>query len=172
MGEIKSTLDLVMERTRHLSLSDEEKAQQNREEFEKRLQGLLQQYEDGAMTVDSLQHRISDLQNELKIDDDQMIKRAIFGRIDPDQDNQRWMELIPTYVPAAAAPIQSILADYHLNKKDLLEEGQQQQGETLRQAHHIQGKAVIPNPHKATHYQQGLAAIKQETLAKIVQIAR
>ena len=42
MAEIKSTLDLVMERTRHLSQSTAEKEAQRRGDFEKRLQGLLQ----------------------------------------------------------------------------------------------------------------------------------
>ena len=35
MGEIKSTLDLVMEKTRHLTASDEEKKAQKKAEIEK-----------------------------------------------------------------------------------------------------------------------------------------
>jgi hypothetical protein len=111
------------------------------------------------------------LQNELNIDDAQMVKKAIFGRVDPDRDNQCWMELISIYIPTAADSLQSILTDYQLNKEDLLQESQLQQVEALKQVHHIAGKAVIPNPQKATHYQQGVAAIRQETQAKIENIA-
>ena len=39
MTEIKSTLDLVMEKTRHLILSDEEKQEQKENEFKKKLKG-------------------------------------------------------------------------------------------------------------------------------------
>ena len=43
MSEIKSTLDLVMERTRQMTLSAEEKAHQKKADCEKRLQSLLLQ---------------------------------------------------------------------------------------------------------------------------------
>ena len=57
MGEIKSTLDLVMERTKNLSLSDEEKQAQKQKEVESRIRGLLQKYLDGWLD-----------KNQLKID--------------------------------------------------------------------------------------------------------
>ncbi|MBW2432576.1 MAG: hypothetical protein JRF36_03165, partial [Deltaproteobacteria bacterium] len=51
MGEIKSTLDLVMEKTRNLNLSDEEKQDQKNKEIESRLNGLLQKFEDQIITL-------------------------------------------------------------------------------------------------------------------------
>ena len=42
MGEIKSTLDLVMEKTKNLSLSDEERLGQKNKEIASRIRGLLQ----------------------------------------------------------------------------------------------------------------------------------
>ena len=55
MGEIKSTLDLVMEKTKHLSLSDEEKQNQKNSEIEKRVNGLLQKCRDQILSTDELQ---------------------------------------------------------------------------------------------------------------------
>ena len=49
MGEIKSTLDLVMEKTRHLTLSQKEKEEQKQIEVNKRLKGLLQKYQDNLL---------------------------------------------------------------------------------------------------------------------------
>ena len=95
MGEIKSTLDLVMERTKHLSLSAEEKAQQQKENFEKRLQGLLQQYADGALSVDAFQKGVSELSSELGVTGHKQLVAAICNRIDPEQDNGAWLELVP-----------------------------------------------------------------------------
>ena len=50
MAEIKSTLDLVLEKTRDMTLSSDEKQQQQREAIETRFRGLLQKYIDGSLT--------------------------------------------------------------------------------------------------------------------------
>ena len=50
MGEIKSTLDLVMERTRNLTLSDEEKQAHKQMAIASRIKGLLQKMLDGMLT--------------------------------------------------------------------------------------------------------------------------
>ena len=47
MGEIKSTLDLVLEKTKNLNLSSEEKQEQKQKEVENRIKGMMQKYQDG-----------------------------------------------------------------------------------------------------------------------------
>ena len=54
MAEIKSTLDLVMEKTKNLSLSDEERQGQKNKEIESRICGLLQKFNDQALNIDNL----------------------------------------------------------------------------------------------------------------------
>ena len=46
MGEIKSTLDLVLEKTRHLSQSSGEKQAQTQKDTDNRINGMLQKYLD------------------------------------------------------------------------------------------------------------------------------
>ena len=58
MGEIKSTLDLVMEKTRHLTLSQEEKEEQKHIEVDKRLKGLLQKYQDNLLKKEQLEKEL------------------------------------------------------------------------------------------------------------------
>jgi hypothetical protein len=62
MGEIKSTLDLVMERTRNLTLSMEEKEGQQNADIKKRLTALAQKYEDQIIKLTEF----IDMLNELK----------------------------------------------------------------------------------------------------------
>ena len=52
MAEIKSTLDLVMEKTKNLSLSSEERQAQKSKEIESRIRGLLQKFKDQALSAD------------------------------------------------------------------------------------------------------------------------
>lgn len=44
MGEIKSTLDIVMEKTKHLSMTHEEKLANEKEEVQAAVRGLAQKY--------------------------------------------------------------------------------------------------------------------------------
>jgi len=67
MGEIKSTLDLVMEKTKHLKMSQAEKKALDVEETLKKVPGLVQKYIEGAI-------KDRDLEREL----------ANYSEVDPD----------------------------------------------------------------------------------------
>jgi len=51
LGEIKSTIDLVLEKTRNLTLSKEEKLSLAQEELEKKIGVLLNRYLDSKACV-------------------------------------------------------------------------------------------------------------------------
>ena len=59
MAEIKSTLDLVMEKTRHLTLSDEEKQEQKENEFKIKLKGPAQKFQDQTINKRELKKEIN-----------------------------------------------------------------------------------------------------------------
>lgn len=163
MGEIKSTLDLVMARTRHLSLSDEEKARQQRDEYNKRLGGLLQQYADNALTVVELQKRTAALQKEMKVADPQTIVAAVVERVDPDEDNRHWLELLQTSAPATGDALQKQLEGYIGQKNRLIQSAKQRLSETLYNQNGISGSAVAPNPQKDARFRQDLDALRSDT---------
>jgi hypothetical protein len=167
MAEIKSTLDLVLERTGHLSLSAEEKAQQKREDFEKRLQGLLLQYEENTITLESLRQRIAAMEAELKIDRGQHLLWAVFKRIDPGEDNQCWLDLVAHVAPAVHDPLQKILSTYHNARADLAQSSDQRLRKHLAERNGIKGSAVIPNPEQDTRYAEGLSVLRTETFSKM-----
>jgi hypothetical protein len=170
MGEIKSTMDLVMERTRHLSLSAEEKARQRREDFEKRLQGLLQQYADGAVTADQVADRIAGLQTERNITDRQLPVRAVFKRIDPDQDNRCWLALLARLAPSVQEPLQEVLAVYNRQRTDLLQKSEARMREDLARDHAILGSAVVPNPERDAACREKMTVLQQQTKSRIAAI--
>ena len=61
VAEIKSTLDLVMEKTRNLTLSSEEKQAQKQIDVENRIKGLVQKFEDGLLTGNQLKRNYDSL---------------------------------------------------------------------------------------------------------------
>ena len=59
MGEIKSTLDIIMEKTKGMTMSDEEKRELKKKELSDRLKGLIQKFLDGILTYEDLKGEIS-----------------------------------------------------------------------------------------------------------------
>ena len=167
MGEIKSTLDLVMERTRNLSMSDDEKARQRQADFEKRLQGLLIRYDESVLTLENLKARIEALKTEHKITDQALVMKAVLGRINPDADNKIWLELVAALSPGTTDPIEEILDDYRQQQKELLKTGEAQMQARLSDEYGIKGSAVIANPLKDEQYLEKLLALQDETRTRI-----
>jgi hypothetical protein len=61
MVQIKSTLDLVLERTKNLTLTDEERTSLQRKELEGRIRGWVKKYLDGLMAIDAVQTKMASL---------------------------------------------------------------------------------------------------------------
>ncbi len=66
MAEIKSTLELALERTKHLVMSDDEKKQMKLEESLEKLPGKVQQYLDGTIKLDNLVQIIEEFSDDEK----------------------------------------------------------------------------------------------------------
>jgi hypothetical protein len=172
MGEIKSTMDLVMERTRHMSMSEEEKALQKKEDFRKRMRGLLQRYADGALTADALQQRITALQGELGQSDRLPVREAVFRRIDPDGEFRLWLALLKTTDPSVCGPLEGVLSEHRRQQDEHLEAGRQHLRERLVRDSGIEGSAVVPNPLGDPECRERLIALRQETRSRIEAVLR
>ena len=94
MSEIKSTLDLVMEKTRHLTLSQKEKEAQKRIEVNKRLQGLLQKYQDDFLKKDNLKKELDNLKIAYDLNVDEMLADLLLNSLRIGQDNTVFLELL------------------------------------------------------------------------------
>ena len=171
MGEIKSTLDLVMERTRHLSLSAEEKKKQQLEAFQKRLQGILQQVADGTVRPEAVLEKTSALQQEMAVKDPKHLTQAVIDRIDPDGDNAPWLELIGKLSPEAAGPLQEILNTHMAQQRHLRHANLDRIRERLAEENGIRGSAVEPNPQKDPVFKEELSVLRQAAIEQITAIA-
>lgn len=64
MAEIKSTIDLVMERTKHMLMSDEEREQIRIDEMEKKAKGLVLSLRESRIDQAELARTIDDIPSE------------------------------------------------------------------------------------------------------------
>jgi hypothetical protein len=170
MGEIKSTLDLVMEKTKHLSLSEDEKAGQQRDDYEKRIRGLLQKYADGLLTSDRFQDQMKTMQDQLNLLDEGPLILSILNHIDPDLENTKWMDLLDAYRPKLRTPILDLLSTYVQDRDRLLKTASQAFLAQLKSNHAIRGSALVPHLVSDRALQDKLTILRQETITNITNL--
>jgi len=145
VGEIKSTLDIVLEKTKHLSLGEEEKREQAREEAVKKLKGILQKYQDAKLDLPRAMQDLDRLKSTHAVLDDQTLCGPLLQRIQLGHDNERCLALVQACYPLDTARLQSVLKDYDNALQSAAGERSENIKKNLQQVHFISGSAVIPN---------------------------
>ncbi len=145
MAEIKSTLDLVMERTKNLTMTEQEKRQQALAEFRTGVSALIRKYADGVLSPDQLQNELGLLGRASGGRDRGVILDEIAKRIDPDRDNQRLLDLLNEICKAGTAPIESALDEYDRAVAAKSHERIEELRVLLAHSFGISGSAVQPN---------------------------
>ncbi len=142
MAEVKSTLELVMERTRHLTMSEEDKREQAAAEFHSAVKRLIQKYLDGQINLDSFRDELDRLQGSHSA----MATAAteIAGRIDPFVDNGLLLDLIKYGLGEDTSRIEAALQNFRetVDREDC-RASERIKAELLERG--ISGSAVIPN---------------------------
>ena len=110
MAEIKSTLELVMERTRHLTMSEEDKRKQAAKEFKEAVNRLALKYLDGQINLDRFQAEFSRL--EAGASGKTEAAAEIGRRIDPAADNTLLLDLIKHGLGFDISGIEAILHQF------------------------------------------------------------
>ena len=119
MAKIKSTLDLIMEKTKHLSLNEEEKNALEQKELSQRVQTPLVRYLKGERDANYLAHELDLLPPESIEEAKRLCLDFLMDRLSPVEDNQRILAAVEKLLGAAArerwekmfAPLQSRFLD-------------------------------------------------------------
>ncbi len=145
MGEIKSTLDLVMEKTKHLSQSAEEKHAQRRKAIENRLRGILQKYQDKVISLEHLQRDYEELKAEFNLPDHTFLAGQVVDRLDPAGDNRALLEALEHCCNLDSIGLADIIKHYQADVQTAANSRMHALKENLAQNHNISGSAVVPN---------------------------
>lgn len=144
MAEIKSTLDIVLEKTKNLKLSSEEIKEQKNKEIEMRVKGLLQKYLDGMLSLEKFNNDYEKLCNDRDLTSDTILINQIVDRLELDQDNQTLLGLLKTFGMASTA-LESVSIDYQNAYQSAAQNRIEQLKNELAANHCISGSAVVPN---------------------------
>lgn len=143
MTEIKSTLDLIMERTKNLTLTEEEKEAIRTREGKAKVRGWFQRYIDKALTIRDLKKNIEQERATFP-ESAALLREECLAHVDPEADNQNIFQIMEEILSIDPAPFQRLVDDFH-------EEMLQHRAEATRDAldilhaQEIIGTAVIPN---------------------------
>jgi len=145
MGEIKSTLDLVMEKTKNLSLSSEERQAQKNLEIESRIRGLLQKFKGQALNVDNFKSEHQKLQKDYDLAGNAPLIREICGQIELGADNHAWFELLAEFQVSDIEKLTSVLQEFQTALDTAAGQRCKILKDQLAKTHFISGSAVVPN---------------------------
>ena len=159
MAEIKSTLDLVMEKTRHMTLSADEKREQNLMEAKKVFKGLLQKYQDDLLPLDRLKEQVNRLQNTSSKEIGWM-RSELLDLIDLDRDNTPWLTVVKEIFGFDTIALEADIKEYRQALSTAEEQRKIDVKQRLMQEYNISGSAVMPNIEADAHWKVEKAEIQ------------
>ena len=171
MAEIKSTLELAMERTRHLTMSEEDKREHAAREFKESVNRLVLRFLDGQIDPDRFRTEFGRVQTGPfgKAEAAAEIGR----RIDPAADNSLVLDLIKHGLGYDISGIEALLEKF----RETLHSEDRRTAERIRADlldKGISGSAVIPNldtdKDRATGREKIFEAYREELDATIAQL--
>jgi ribosomal protein S20 len=171
MGEIKSTLDLVMEKTKNLNLSQAEKQDQKNKEMESRLRGLVQKFQDEIISIEKLKAEYQVVCKDFSITDTQheQLLNVLCARIELGKDNQALLDLLAQIADTRIDGITSVLQDFDTATQKAAAAQSQIVRDEFTRSHHISGSAVMPNLESNPAWRSKVEEIRAEFETKLNQ---
>ncbi len=145
MGEIKSSLDIVMEKTRHLNLSDEERQTQKLKDIRGSLKGLVQKYKDHLLKDKKMCQEWEALKQSNSLPDDSLLVSETLQQLGLDQENQPFLHLLAEICHLDTRGLTTVFETYAQTRQAALDQFRLKAKERLARKRFISGSAVVPN---------------------------
>jgi len=143
MAKIKSTLDLVMERTKDISMTQEEKDALHKKEWTEKAMSWVRKVLDRKMTLAELKSSLKKGEGSYP-DIRGLLKNELVAHIDPDDDNSPVFEALQEVLDVDEKPYRSLISDYHERLAAAYAENLGRAKSALKN-NGVSGTAVVPN---------------------------
>jgi hypothetical protein len=144
MAEIKSTLDIIMEKAKRFTVTEEEKQGFKRQELEGKIKGLVQKAVDGILDYRKFQVEVAALQTREKDLVDQVLKKELVTRLELEENSQEFLKMLEYVAGSASSGVREVLADFEKKGEKQKEIRRKTLLESLMKKG-ISGSAVLPN---------------------------
>ena len=169
MGEIKSTLDLVLEKTRDLTLSKEEKLDLAREELDKKIQGLVNRYLDNILPLGRLKEEIQSIDSKENGLVFKLLKKHLLAHFDPDSDNSLLVSALSKIAGFDVSLLTVFQKDY-LAEREETERAFKESALSALEERGVSGSAVVPNLSQDPDWDQSLRSLRERYQERLTAI--
>jgi len=166
MAEIKSTLDLIMEKTQNMVLTEDEKEEIRRKELNGKIKGWIQQYRDNIMSLEAIKSEIQKEEKDRQVELKKTLKKESIQRIEPDEDNTKSFQLLKEILGINKDSIINMINRFQemqdtekINKTNEMKNRLNEKG--------ISGTAVVPNLDSDKEWNGYYLNLKKEFKEKI-----
>jgi hypothetical protein len=176
MGEIKSTLELAMERTKKFAISEKEKGEMKQKEVLQRATSLFHRYREGHLSSNEILKEIERMEKNTRATVKELLLSQWIDALSLDDEDERILKGVESLKERSIAEIKQrfhhLLSQYQREKEKVKEKMRVQLTEVLKKDG-IYGSAVEPklegselwkkeNEKLDDSYKMELEEIKQE----------
>jgi len=161
MAEIKSTLDIIMEKAKKFSVTEVEKQGFKRQELEGKIKGLVQKTLDGTLGSEKFQAEVVALQAKEKDLVAQILNDEVVARLEVEANSETLLKVLENAAGSASAAVRKVLADFERkaekqrdSRRKILLANFKERG--------ISGSAVLPNLNADPEWVQTRSELKRE----------
>ena len=166
MAEIKSTLDIIMEKSKGLIMTEEEKREFKRKEMRGKVKGLILKFLDSIIDLDRLKIEVAAVGAGQEDMLRQTIMEETMERIKPEGDNETILKILENTTGMDTGPIREFLIDFERkleNERSAYEKALRKRLEKKG----ISGSAVIPNLNADSKWRDYVAKLQETFREKV-----
>ena len=167
MSEIKSTLELVLEKTRDMTLSREDKQEQLIREFREKVNGLLHAYLEGLASLDQFQRQFSSLEAPSGSGPEKILAEEAAQRLELPGDNDKLLEVLSRLCGVKLDGVESALCDHQQRLRALEKERAEAMCKALKERFRVHGRAVRANLEGDSGWVQTLSEAREAFLEEL-----
>lgn len=160
MTEIKSTLDLVLEKTRDLTLTEEEKRTLEREELEKKVQRIVNRYLESSSPVSRLREEMEGIDSKEADLRYKLLTRHLVAHFNLDTDNSAIVSALSEVVGFDTTLLDTLQREYQAEKEETRKSLTEEAFLALKKKG-VSGSAVKPNLNRIPEWDHFLNDLSQ-----------
>jgi hypothetical protein len=160
-----------MEKTKDLSLSEEERQGQKNKEIGSRIRGLLNKFQEEAISLDRFNSQYQVLKKEYNLTgagNEHLIKE-ICDQIELAKDNQVLFDLLAELGVPDFQGLTSVLHEFQTTRETAARQRRKSLKEQLAKTRFISGSAVVPNLENDDEWRKESGEMSAEFETKLIQ---
>ena len=167
MAEIRSTLDIIMEKAKEVDVTEADRIAFKKQELEGKIRGFLQKFQDQIIPED----RVVEELEAIGMQEEKMIREIFMddclSRVDPEADNARLLGLMKRATGLDVTPFYEVLKRCRDRMNQERDRCLSITIERLRKRG-ISGSAVVPNLEADPSWMNVKAKIKQDAMESLM----